>query len=175
MPTIQELSLQISEALKEKEKKAKNVLRILICGSYHPTDKQHLIRLRDKLREEGYAGAFLMEEFEIERNPDNATKFHLIWGTMNESDFRPLIILYAGENSNESTGLNSEIQTVANDSEKRNVATLFKHPNAQLNDFANRIHCCEIEDENDFLEKAFLEVEREKRNILDYLNLNTNQ
>jgi len=94
---------------------------------------------------------------------------------MSESGFHPIIILYAGENANESTGLNSEIQTVASDSEKRDVATLFKHPNAQLNDFANRIRCCEVEDGADFIEKAFLEVEREKRIILDYLNANNNQ
>jgi len=65
MPTIQELSRRISDNLKTKEKKAKNVFRILICGSYSLEEKQYLIELKNKLISEGYSGSFLMEDFEV--------------------------------------------------------------------------------------------------------------
>ena len=161
-PIIDSISRKIADDFSDIEKKAKNLLHILVCGSYKTPEDLGVIKgFRDRQKVKGIFGVFLMKDFKIVDDQGNEMKMplhekmHLIWKRMKEGDNIPLFILFAGESAGSSTGLNAEIQTISCDKEKTSCAYLFKFPNINLVShekcFAN---VQEVKDEDDFIEKA---------------------
>ena len=91
---IKEALADIAEELKKDAVKVRTSMAIFIGGSYYLEDKKYLEQLRDKLKEEGFPGAFLMEEIDGGENDLNL-KFHKIWKHM--SQLNPLFLLFAAQ------------------------------------------------------------------------------
>lgn len=137
--TIDNISKKISEDFHDIDKKAKNLIHILICGSYKSEEDLQIIeKFRDRQKARDITGTFLMKDIKIVDENNNEIeivpheKMHLIWNNMKKGDNIPLFILFAGKSADESRGLSAEIQTIAHDKEKIDCAYLFKIPNVQL-------------------------------------------
>jgi len=160
--TINELSKRIASDFSNIEKKAKNLLHILVCGSYKTDEDLAIIeKFRDKQKERDIPGVFLMKDIPVIDKQGNEIeiplheKMHLIWKRMNEGDNVPLLILFAGKSASSSTGFNAEIQTISCDKEKIDCAYLFKVSNINLVSFEKCFaNTQEVQDGDDFIEKA---------------------
>jgi len=104
-------------------------------------DKKALTELRDELRDpEGefrVPSTFLMEDIKVDPSMLYNHKFEAIWTQIKKGDNKPLCILYGGETSGSSQGINSEIQNVAQDEEKKANSVLIRHEKAALNHYAD--------------------------------------
>lgn len=139
------LSEQITKDFQDIGKSARNLIKVFICGSYLGEDKKPLEELRDELRSEEefkIAGTFLMEDIETEKEMRFHHKFGLIWTEISKGDNYPLCIIYAGETSSSSLGLNAEIQEIVGDQNKKLHTHLIRHENAGLVHHADEIMNC---------------------------------
>lgn len=133
---IQEIGQKTVEDFRNADKKAKQLLQILICGSHEEMDIKIIEQFRDKQRERGIEGTFLLKDLQIiledGKEPLVHEKVHHVWNVMKKGDNIPLIILFAGKSASQSQGLNAEIQTISHDREKISCAHLFKVEGVKL-------------------------------------------
>lgn len=161
-PTIGEISKKIAKDFSNIDKKAKNLLQILVCGSHKSEKDLGVIEdFRDKQKARGISGVFLMKDIEIVDENGNKIdippdeKMHLIWDAMKEGNNIPIFILFAGESADISIGLNAEIQTIACDKKKIDCAYLFKMPSVDLVSHEGCFSNIEkVKDEEEFSNKA---------------------
>lgn len=138
VPNLDEISKKIASDFYNINKKAKNLLHILVCGSYKTEDDLKIIETFCKKQiARGITGTFLMKDLVIEDegkviNLPPHEKMHLIWDVMKDGDNVPLFILFAGKSADASMGLNAEIVTIAHDKKKIDCAYLFKLPTVKL-------------------------------------------
>lgn len=162
---LPELSKQITKDFQDIGKSARNLIKVFICGSYLGEDKKPLVELRDELRNEEefkISGVFLMEDIETEKEMKFHHKFELIWVEITKGDNYPLSIIYAGETSSSSVGLNAEIQAVVTDSNKKLHAYLIRHENAGLVHHADEITNCHHVANADEFKKIAKDIVRAK-------------
>lgn len=168
---LDEWSYKISKDFEDIDIQAKNLLKIMICGSYKKEqDKQILLDFKKELNELGISGVFVMEDIKTKEELSFPVKFELIWQKMNEDCNFPLFILYAGESAPISTGLNSEIQDIAKDGKKLDCAHLFTIPKNQLTGYVDRfMNYHEIKDKTEFICKATRVIKAKLELIKNFL------
>jgi len=60
-PTINEISKRIAIDFQNIDTQAKNLLQVLVCGSYKTEEDHNIIKkFRDRQKEKGISGTFLM-------------------------------------------------------------------------------------------------------------------
>ncbi|MBU0898945.1 MAG: hypothetical protein KKB03_03615 [Nanoarchaeota archaeon] len=134
MDILDEVSKDVARDFKDHKKQAKNVIKIFICGSYQGSDKQLLKDLRDKVRDKNgldIPGTFLLEDIVPKEDMGLDKKFELVWKKINKGDFIPLCILYAGETTKESQGVNIEIANISKDFYKKRRTRIIRYDNIE--------------------------------------------
>ncbi len=138
MATVEEISKKIAEDYKDSDKKARDLIQVMICGSYKTEEEINIPeKFRNILRKRGVL-AFLMKDIKLTDDDGQEItipfhlKMHHIWNIMKKGNNIPAFILYAGKTASESQGLNAEIQTIAHDKQKIECAYLFKVNGIQL-------------------------------------------
>jgi len=174
---LKELSEKVTKDFKDKDIRARNLIKVLICGSYLGEDKKHIEDLRDELRNEfEIHGAFLMEDIISGEGIKLHQKFELIWHNINKGDNFPICIIYAGKTASESLGLNAEIQEIVKDMRKKQNTFLIKHKNVNLIHHADEIvKCYTVSNPDEFKKIAKELIERKLIEIVSFLNFMNRQ
>jgi len=167
---LREASKRIAEILKDKHKKAIASLKVFLLGSYKAPDKDELLKSRDNLRKQEIE-AFLMEDLEVETDSFKS-KFDAIWAYMTEGSNNPLFILYAGSNSEASSGFIAELVDIANDKDKLDVAHLYQIEGVKLPHHAKcYINCHTVPNPEKFQKSSMLLIEKKIESIKNFLEV----
>ncbi len=175
---LENISGFVSGEFQDIDKQVRAILNVFICGSHGDGDKQAIETLRDCIKNpEGefrIPGTFIMQDIPVEGEDTLFNqKFEAIWKNIEKGSNIPICLMYAGETSGTSLGLNAEIQSVARNMERKYHTHLIRHTNASLNHFAEEFlpfHVSSVQEFQDLAKKIVRSRIHETKSMLQLGN-----